>query len=141
MVQTLKTEQRDDDSKKEYCGSQFDLSDDKKKAQERALADEATAIEHAKDGLDTLAEEISKLKGGISALDKAVAEATAQRKQEHQEYSEMMASDSAAKELLGFAKNRLNKFYNPKLHRAPAGDLRRLCQEVGAGYGRHRHDR
>merc|ERR1740122_558351 len=120
MVQTLKTEQRDDDSKKEYCGSQFDLSDDKKKAQERALADEATAIEHAKDGLDTLAEEISKLKGGISALDKAVAEATAQRKQEHQEYSEMMASDSAAKELLGFAKNRLNKFYNPKLHKPAA---------------------
>merc|ERR1719261_2100330 len=31
-----------------------------------------------------------------------------------------MASDSAAKELLGFAKNRLNKFYNPKLYKAPA---------------------
>merc|ERR1719464_833124 len=31
-----------------------------------------------------------------------------------------MASDSAAKELLGFAKNRLNKFYNPKLYNAPA---------------------
>merc|ERR1719454_1917716 len=30
-----------------------------------------------------------------------------------------MASDSAAKELLGFAKNRLNKFYNPKLYKAP----------------------
>merc|ERR1719486_1098317 len=30
-----------------------------------------------------------------------------------------MASDSAAKELLGFAKNRLNKFYNPKLYKPP----------------------
>merc|ERR1719155_143008 len=30
-----------------------------------------------------------------------------------------MASDGAAKELLGFAKNRLNKFYNPKLYKAP----------------------
>merc|ERR1719221_1731698 len=30
-----------------------------------------------------------------------------------------MASDSAAKELLGFAKNRLNKFYNPRLYKAP----------------------
>merc|ERR1719158_153601 len=30
-----------------------------------------------------------------------------------------MASDSAAKQLLGFAKNRLNKFYNPKLYKAP----------------------
>merc|ERR1740117_2839645 len=31
-----------------------------------------------------------------------------------------MASDSAAKEILGFAKNRLNKFYNPALYKAPA---------------------
>merc|ERR1719453_2608441 len=30
-----------------------------------------------------------------------------------------MASDSAAKELLNFAKNRLNKFYNPALYKAP----------------------
>merc|ERR1719373_1125985 len=30
-----------------------------------------------------------------------------------------MAQDSAAKDLLEFAKNRLNKFYNPKLYKAP----------------------
>merc|ERR1719436_1508188 len=30
-----------------------------------------------------------------------------------------MASDTAAKEVLGFAKNRLNKFYNPKLYKPP----------------------
>merc|ERR1719247_1786415 len=30
MVVTLKTEQADDDNKKEYCAEQFDLSDDKK---------------------------------------------------------------------------------------------------------------
>merc|ERR1719436_939471 len=30
-----------------------------------------------------------------------------------------MASDSAAKELLGIVKNRLNKFYTPKLYKAP----------------------
>merc|ERR1712174_176960 len=32
MVGILKTEQDDDDHKKEYCASQFDTSDDKKKA-------------------------------------------------------------------------------------------------------------
>eukprot|EP00747_Dinoflagellata_sp_TGD_P156809 gnl/TRDRNA2_/TRDRNA2_177692_c11_seq3.p1 gnl/TRDRNA2_/TRDRNA2_177692_c11~~gnl/TRDRNA2_/TRDRNA2_177692_c11_seq3.p1 ORF type:complete len:223 (+),score=56.69 gnl/TRDRNA2_/TRDRNA2_177692_c11_seq3:43-669(+) len=31
-----------------------------------------------------------------------------------------MAADAACKELLGFAKNRLNKFYNPKLYKPPA---------------------
>merc|ERR1719326_315280 len=30
-----------------------------------------------------------------------------------------MASNTAAKELIEFAKNRLNKFYNPKLYKAP----------------------
>merc|ERR1719456_514074 len=30
-----------------------------------------------------------------------------------------MASDSAAKEVLNFAKNRMNKFYNPKLYKPP----------------------
>merc|ERR1712014_429573 len=44
---------------------------------------------------------------------------TEQRKEENEDFTELMASDSAAKELLGFAKNRLNKFYNPKLYKAP----------------------
>merc|ERR1719210_834219 len=53
---------------------------------------------------------------GIKALDKAVAEATEQRKEENAEYKELKQSDTAAKEILLFAKNRLNKFYNPKLY-------------------------
>merc|ERR1712113_834401 len=63
--------------------------------------------------------EIASLNAGIAALDKSVAEATEQRKEEHQDFKDLMASDSAAKELLSFAKNRLNKFYNPKLYKAP----------------------
>jgi len=59
------------------------------------------------------------LEEGLVALDKSVAEATAQRKEENVEFKELMASDSAATQLLGFAKNRLNKFYNPKLYKAP----------------------
>jgi len=66
-----------------------------------------------------LAEEIAALEAGIKALDKSVAEATEQRKEENAEFKELMASDTAAKEVLGFAKNRLNKFYNPKLYKAP----------------------
>merc|ERR1719210_844969 len=54
---------------------------------------------------------------GIKALDKAVAEATEQRKEENAEYKELKQSDTAAKEILLFAKNRLNKFYAPKLYK------------------------
>merc|ERR1712151_311995 len=52
--------------------------------------------------------------------DKDVAEATAQRQAENKAFTEMIASDSAAKELLGLAKNRLNQFYNPKLYKPAA---------------------
>jgi len=61
---------------------------------------------------------IKALEAGIAALDKSVAEATVQRKEEHEAFGELMAADSAAVELLGFAKNRLNKFYNPKMYKA-----------------------
>merc|ERR1719238_1057876 len=119
MVVTLKTEQSDDDNKKEYCAAQFDQSDDKKKSLERAISDLDTAIADAKDGIATLNDEIKALGASIKALDKAVAEATEQRKEENEDFTELMASDSAAKEVLGFAKNRLNKFYNPKLYKPP----------------------
>merc|ERR1719335_315890 len=41
------------------------------------------------------------------------------RKEEHEDYTALIASDSAAKELIGYAKNRLNKYYNPKQYKAP----------------------
>jgi len=119
MVATLGAEQQDDNDKKEYCETQFDLADDKKKGLERSVSNLEKAIAKGKEGAAALADEIAALDAGIKALDKSVAEATEQRKEENSEYTELMASDAAAKELLGFAKNRLNKFYNPKLYKAP----------------------
>merc|ERR1712032_1548323 len=79
--------------------------------------------------------EIKALQEAIAALDAQVAAATAQRKVENGEYQELKASNSAAKQVLGFAKNRLNKFYNPNLYIAPA--KRQLSREdqivVGMG--------
>merc|ERR1719210_2816589 len=118
MVATLKKEQLDDDNKKVYCLNELDASDDKKKSLERSVSDEDKAIAITEDAISTTTEEIAALKAAIAALDKAVMEATEQRKDEHAAYKDLMASDSAAKELLEYAKNRLNKFYNPKLYKA-----------------------
>jgi len=135
MVATLKTEQQDDNDKKEYCEAQFDLSDDKKKGLERSVSNLEKAIAKAKEAIAALTEELAGLEDGIKALDKSVAEATEQRKEENEDYTQLMASDSAAKELLGFAKNRLNKFYNPKLYKAPPKkeltDMERAQQAAG----------
>merc|ERR1719356_1827011 len=120
MIATLKQEQVDDDSKKEYCGKQFDDADDKKKGLERDVSDAETAIANAQEGIAAAKEDIEKLEAAIKDLDKMVADATSLRKEEHEEFKALMASDTAAKELLGFAKNRLNKFYNPKLYKPPA---------------------
>merc|ERR1719413_10708 len=119
MVALLGKEQADDDDKKEYCGQQFDTADDKKKALSRSIDDTENSIATASEAISTLKDEIKALEAGIKELDKSVAEATEQRKAENIEYKELMASDTAAKEVLAFAKNRLNKFYNPKLYKAP----------------------
>jgi len=120
MIMTLKIEQEDDQAKKEYCAKELDASDDKKKGLERAISNLETEIENAKEDIAKLAEEIEVLKAAIKELDKNVMEATEQRKEENEDFKELMASDTAAKELMKFAKNRLNKFYNPKLYKAAA---------------------
>jgi len=120
VITSLKIEQADDDAKKEYCAKEFDAADDKKKGLERTHADLETAIENAKEDIAKLAEEIDVLTAAIKELDKTVMEATEQRKEENEDFKQLMASDTAAKELMKFAKNRLNKFYNPKLYKPPA---------------------
>merc|ERR1711862_572902 len=72
-----------------------------------------------KESIATLTEEIAALEDGIKKLDQQVAEATDDRKEEHAENAETVSSDNAAKELIGMAKNRMNKFYNPKMYVAP----------------------
>jgi chromosome segregation ATPase len=119
MVVVLGKEQNDDNDKKEYCELQLDNADDKKKSLEHSISNLEKAIAKEKEAIASLAEEIKALEESIVALDKSVAEATEQRKEENAEYTELMASDAAAKELLEFAKNRLNKFYNPKLYKPP----------------------
>merc|ERR1719479_67851 len=124
MVALLGKEQNDDNDKKEYCGAQLDSADDKKKALERHIAGDEADIATAKESIATLTQEIAALDAGIRALDKSVAAATAQRKEENAEFKALVASDTAAQEVLGFAKNRLNKFYNPKLYKpAPKREL------------------
>lgn len=126
MVNNLHKEQQDDDAKKEYCGKQFDITDDKKKSLERAMKQQENAISTAEETISNLENDIAALTAGIKALDKSVAEATEQRKEENAEYKALIAADTAAGEVLAFAKNRLNKFYNPKLYKpAPKVELSR----------------
>jgi chromosome segregation ATPase len=117
MLANLKQEQKDDDEKKEYCDSELDKNEDHKKVLENSIDVSTTAIEELKGAIATWTQEIADLKASIRALDKSVAEATKLRQEENTDYKELMQNDKAAKEILLWAKNRLNKFYNPKLYK------------------------
>merc|ERR1740122_815183 len=136
LVAELKQEQQDDNDKKEYCEQQFDLADDKKKSLERAEKDAENAIAKAKEAIETLTDEIEALEKGIKELDKSVVDATEQRQEENQEFKDLMAADTKAKEILKFARQRLNQFYNPKLALAQSDAAR---QAVMMDVGFHSH--
>jgi len=116
MVVLLGNEQTTDDEKKAYCESNLDKTEDEAKALDQNIADLEKEIDETKNAIATLISEIDALSQGIKDLDASVADSTETRKSEHQNFVDTMASDSAAKELLAMAKNRLNKFYNPKLY-------------------------
>merc|ERR1719487_2925100 len=119
LVVDHKAEQGVDNDKKSWCEAEFDKSEDEKKGLEQDISDLEKAIEDGEETIATLASEIKALNEAIKALDKQVAEATEQRKEEHDDAVNTMAQNTAAIELLKFAKNRLNKFYNPKLYKPP----------------------
>merc|ERR1719217_470098 len=120
MVVLLGKEQVADDEKKAYCEAELDKAEDEEKQLNIEIEDLEKAIDAAKEQVATLAEEIEALVEGIKELDKAVAEATEQRKEEHEDYVTNLAANNAAKDIIGIAKNRMQKFYNPKLYKPPA---------------------
>ena len=98
MSALLKKEQQDDDGKQKYCAAEFDASDDKKKGLERSIADSEVAITAAEEAIVALTNELAALADSIKELDKNVATATEQRKEENEDYKTLMAQDGAAKE-------------------------------------------
>merc|ERR1719446_66820 len=120
MIVLLGEEQKSDDDKKTYCEKEIDTAEDDKKLLEQNLGDLAKAIDTTKESISTLADEIAELLKGIKDLDDQVKEATATREEENAFYKQTMQEDTAAKEILKMAKNRLAKFYAPKLYKPPA---------------------
>merc|ERR550514_562225 len=127
LVGVLGDEQEADEEQKKWCETEFETSDDKKKDLKFKIEGLAAGIEEMTEGVAKLTDEIAALTEGIAALDKSVAEATATRKEEHEEFVTVSAQNNAAVQLLEVAKNRLNKFYNPTLYKAPA--RRELTEE------------
>jgi len=112
-------EQENDDHQKPWCNGEFDKEAREEKAEKTEMSSLESEMEQQSDAIAGLEEEIKTLTEGIAALDKTVAEATEQRKEEHTAYQETLTLTKTAIDLIGKAKNKLNKFYNPALHKGP----------------------
>jgi len=119
MVEALKKEQSDDDTKNDYCKEELHKADQAKKELQHKLMTLSNEMQDHNDNLDRLRNQVAELEQGIKDLDKAVADATEQRKEEHDEYVQEAAENRGALQILEFARNRLNKFYNPKEYKEP----------------------
>merc|ERR1719421_2445060 len=103
MIAALAKEQADDDSKKDFCTAELAKAEDAVKALKGEISDLDADISEREDAIATVASEIEALQAGIAELDKTVAQATEQRKEEHEEYAATAASNQAALELIGMA--------------------------------------
>merc|ERR1719160_2020515 len=97
------------------------------------MASLASQIEEVTDSIAGTAENIQELTDGVAALDKDVAEATELRKKEHSEFTETVQLSEVAEQLIGKAKNRLLKFYNPTLYKAPPKKEMTMEEKIIAG--------
>merc|ERR1719446_676655 len=120
MVGVLEGEQAQDDKQDVWCIAELDKAKEEAKTTEVDIGELAAAVDEGRDSIAQTHSEIEALKAGLAELDKSVAEATELRKKEHDESVEAAAANQACVDLLGMAKNRLNKFYNPTLYVEPA---------------------
>merc|ERR1740138_1502710 len=124
MIKVLGDEQDDDDTQKAFCDKEISKSEKQQADTEDAIEVSAASIDEMTSSSATLAEEIATLGEEIKALDKAVAEATEQRKEEHAEFLTFQTESNAAVQLIEKAKNRLFKFYRPTMYKeAPKREL------------------
>jgi hypothetical protein len=119
MVVILGKDQTDDDKSKTFCEDELEKTTDEGKAATAKKAQVEATISEATDSVSELADQIAMLEADIKDLDKTVAQATEQRKEEHETFLEATQLNEAAMQLIEKAKNRLQKFYNPTLYKAP----------------------
>jgi len=113
MLHILLKEQAGDKKKRQYCNQRMANAKDKKRGLKTKVKDATHDMDEQADVVDESKSEIRVVEDDIHGLDKSVKQATRQRKSEHSEYVESMSTKSSAKDLLGVAKERMNKFYKP----------------------------
>merc|ERR1712224_911495 len=109
-------EQETDDKEKPWCNGEI----------ERLSAD----VSEKADRIAELEDDIAEMAAQIPELDKAVSEATEERKEGHEQYLEELHMAQVAVELVRKASQRMLKFYNPVLYKAPPKRERTMEEKI-----------
>eukprot|EP00746_Dinoflagellata_sp_MGD_P149655 gnl/MRDRNA2_/MRDRNA2_81657_c0_seq5.p1 gnl/MRDRNA2_/MRDRNA2_81657_c0~~gnl/MRDRNA2_/MRDRNA2_81657_c0_seq5.p1 ORF type:complete len:721 (+),score=251.65 gnl/MRDRNA2_/MRDRNA2_81657_c0_seq5:77-2164(+) len=118
MVEVLGKDAAEDEKQKGWCESEFGKSADEQAAATTVKGQVEAEIAELTDGISELMEAVSTLTKEVAELDKSVADATEQRKEDHAEFTAALQLSEVAVGLIGKAKQRLQKFYNPTLYKA-----------------------
>eukprot|EP00933_Yihiella_yeosuensis_P049722 TRINITY_DN469_c4_g1_i2.p1 TRINITY_DN469_c4_g1~~TRINITY_DN469_c4_g1_i2.p1 ORF type:complete len:667 (-),score=223.43 TRINITY_DN469_c4_g1_i2:80-2080(-) len=118
MLVLLKEEESGDLKKKDYCNKEFADNSAAQKKLKRDLEDVTADVEEKDAKLEILTTDLEQINAVLKEFDDLVKKAADTRNAEKKELKELVASNTAAIELVNVAKNRMNKFYNPHLYKA-----------------------
>merc|ERR550514_1364084 len=96
MVVLLGKQQAEDAKQKTYCEDELEKAADEEAATKTKLSQVTATIMEQQDEISAAMEAINTLTSEIAELDKAVADATNQRKEEHQAYTEAVQMNEVA---------------------------------------------
>merc|ERR1719316_20373 len=119
MVVVLTKDGAEDVKQKTWCEDEFGSSAKDQATATTVKSQVEAEIAEITDGISELMEAVNTLTSEVAELDKSVADATEQRKEDHAEFTEALQLSEVAIGLIAKAKNRLQKFYNPTLYKAP----------------------
>jgi len=134
MIVVLKSEMEADEKKKMWCTEELEKSEAERTRKQEVLDQATAAISQTEDEISGVSDEIKTLETEIVDIDKEVAGSTEQRKKEHAEYTENGQMTEVAVSLVEKAKNRLQKFYNPTLYKAPPKKEATMEEKITASY-------
>merc|ERR1719235_815629 len=118
MVVVLGKDAAEDVKQKAWCEGEFEKSADEEATATTVKSQVEAEIAEITDGISELMEAVNTLTSEVAELDKSVADATEQRKEDHAAFTESLQLSEVAVGLIYKAKQRLQKFYNPTLYKA-----------------------
>lgn len=132
MLATLKSEDAADVKKKRSCMKENEETSDSLVDIKEEIKSKSKVITDREETLKTLKVEIGHLADKIKQIDKAMAQSTSDRKANHEDFVQLLEKNRKAADIIEQAKERLMKFYNPKVAAyKPKEDKEQVASQKG----------